>query len=77
MFEEAGLTEPPKTMSELVDYAKQLTVFNADGSIEVAGFLPWQGYYETNGLTLSIPWGCPWYNEDGPNPGSPTRAGPS
>ena len=69
MFEEAGLTEPPKTMSELVDYAKQLTVFNADGSIEVAGFLPWQGYYETNGLTLSIPWGCPWYNEDGTESG--------
>jgi len=65
MFEAAGLTEPPKTWSELTEYAKKLTVFNPDGSIEVAGFLPWAGYYETTGLTFSIPWGCPWYNEAG------------
>lgn len=65
LFEEAGLDGPPTTTSELVDYAKELTVFNADGSIERAGFVPWQGYYETNALTLSVPFGCPWYNEDG------------
>lgn len=65
MFEEAGLTEPPQTTDELVDYAKELTVFNPDGSIERAGFIPWQGYYETNALTMSVPFGCPWYSEDG------------
>jgi multiple sugar transport system substrate-binding protein len=65
MFEEAGLTEPPRTWPELTEYAKQLTVFNPDGSIERAGFVPWEGYYETGAVSMSIPWGCPWYNEDG------------
>ena len=65
MFDQAGLTEPPKTFSELTDYAKKLTVFNPDGSIKVAGLVPWDGYYETGALTLGIPYGCPWYNADG------------
>lgn len=45
MFEAAGLTEPPKTTDELVDYAKKLTQFNPDGSIKVAGFVPDTRYY--------------------------------
>ncbi len=65
MFKQAGITEPPKTTSELVADAKKLTVFNPDGSIKVAGFVPWAGYYETNSVTMSIPFGCPWYNADG------------
>ena len=65
MFDQAGLTEPPKTFTELTDYAKKLTVFNPDGSIKVAGLVPWAGYYETGALTLGIPFGCPWYNADG------------
>jgi multiple sugar transport system substrate-binding protein len=64
MFDAAGISGPPKTMSELVADAKKLTVFNPDGSIKVAGFVPWQGYYETNSVTMSIPFGCPWYNAD-------------
>ncbi len=64
MFEAAGIAEPPKTMSELVDVAEKLTVFNPDGSIRVAGFVPWTGYYETNPVTLSVPFGCPWYNAE-------------
>lgn len=65
MFDKAGIAEPPKTTSELVDAAEKLTVFNPDGSIKVAGLVPWTGYYETNALTLSVPYGCPWYNADG------------
>ncbi len=65
LFQRAGITEPPKTTSELVADAKKLTVFNPDGSIKVAGFVPWAGYYETNALTMSTPFGCPWYNADG------------
>lgn len=65
MFAKAGISEPPKTMSELVTDAKKLTVFNPDGSIKVAGLVPWNGYYETNSVTLSVPFGCPWYNADG------------
>ena len=45
MFEAAGLTEPPKTTDELEEYAKELTQFNADGSIKVAGFVPDTRYY--------------------------------
>ena len=40
MFAKAGITSPPKTMTELMDDAKKLTVRNPDGSIKVAGFVP-------------------------------------
>jgi multiple sugar transport system substrate-binding protein len=65
MFEKAGLSEPPRTMSELTDMAKELTQFNPDGSIKVAGFVPWFGYYEFTPLELSIIWGADWYSDDG------------
>ncbi|MEO8292628.1 MAG: extracellular solute-binding protein [Actinomycetota bacterium] len=65
MFDGAGITDPPKTLSELVADAKKLTQFNADGSIKVAGLVPWEGYYETNSVTLGVPYGCTFYNEDG------------
>ena len=42
----AGIDGPPKTLTELEADAKKLTVFNSDGSIKVAGFVPWFGYYE-------------------------------
>ncbi|MEO8475661.1 MAG: extracellular solute-binding protein [Actinomycetota bacterium] len=64
-FENARLSGPPKTISELTDYAKQLTEFNPDGSIKVMGLVPFSGYYETNSVTLSIPFGAKWYSEDG------------
>ena len=40
MFKAAGLTSPPKTMSQLTAYAKKLTKKNSDGSIKVAGYNP-------------------------------------
>ena len=64
LFENAGLTEPPRTMSELVETAKQLTEFNPDGSIKVAGFVPWFGYYQFTPSPLSVMWGADWYTED-------------
>ena len=60
-----GYTEPPKTMSELTDMAKELTEFNPDGSIKVAGFVPWFGYYEFTPLELAIIFGADYYNDDG------------
>jgi multiple sugar transport system substrate-binding protein len=45
MFAKAGLTEPPQTTDELTEYARELTQFNADGSIKVAGFVPHTSYY--------------------------------
>ena len=65
MFEKANITEPPKTMSELVETAKKLTVFNDDGSIKVAGFVPYMAYYETNVVTISTMFNAEWYNDDG------------
>ena len=44
MFAKAGITEPPKTMTELMADAKKLTVRNPDGSIKVAGFVPLQDW---------------------------------
>ena len=45
-FEAAGITEPPRTLSELTAVAEQLTVRAADGTIERAGFVPLIGFYE-------------------------------
>lgn len=65
MFEKAGITEPPRTLSELVATAKKLTVFNPDGSIKVAGFVPWLGYYENTVVTFGTTFDTTWYSEDG------------
>src|SRR5438034_919115 len=45
-FKKAGLTRPPKTMSELAAYAKKLTQKNADGSLKVVGYTPFSGFYD-------------------------------
>jgi multiple sugar transport system substrate-binding protein len=65
MFEEAGITEPPRTLSELADVAKELTVFGPDGSIERAGIVMSLGYYETTVATVSTLFDAQWYSEDG------------
>jgi multiple sugar transport system substrate-binding protein len=65
MFDEAGITEPPQTLSELADVAKELTVFAPDGSIERAGIVMSLGYYETTVATVSTLFGAQWYSEDG------------
>jgi multiple sugar transport system substrate-binding protein len=65
MLKKAGIKEPPKTLSELVADTKKLTQLNPDGSIKVAGFVPWFGYYELSPLNLSIYFQAPWYNATG------------
>ena len=66
LLKKAGISNPPKTLSELEVDAKKLTVFNADGSIKVAGFVPWFGYYSGNGNTvLANMFGAKWYTPDG------------
>ena len=65
MFEAAGIDGPPQTLSELQEDAKKLTVFNSDGSIKVAGFVPWFGYYEFSTPNLGNLFGAKWYSEDG------------
>jgi multiple sugar transport system substrate-binding protein len=53
MFKAAGLKGPPKTMSQLTAYAKKLTKRGASGSIKVAGFNPFLGFYAGNAPDLS------------------------
>jgi multiple sugar transport system substrate-binding protein len=48
MFAKAGLTAPPKTLSQLSAYAKRLTQKNSDGSIKVLGFNPLMNWYENS-----------------------------
>jgi multiple sugar transport system substrate-binding protein len=52
-------------MSELTADAKKLTVFNPDGSIKVAGFVPWFGYGQNTSVNFGHAFGGSWYNDDG------------
>ncbi|TXN30926.1 extracellular solute-binding protein [Lacisediminihabitans profunda] len=65
LFAKAGITSPPKTMSELAKDAKKLTELNTDGSIKVAGFVPTIGFYN-NRLDVWAPqWGAAWQSSAG------------
>ncbi|GAA5058877.1 multiple sugar transport system substrate-binding protein [Thermocatellispora tengchongensis] len=57
--------EPPKTLSELTRLAKELTVRDSEGNIEVAGFMPSTQYYEHSISHLGTMVGGKWYNPDG------------
>jgi multiple sugar transport system substrate-binding protein len=67
MFDKAGITGPPQTTDELMEDAKKLTVFNSDGSIKVAGFVPWLGYNCCGNTTLSFGhmFGATWLDDSG------------
>ena len=45
LFRQAGITHPPRTVSELRADAKKLTTRAKDGSIDTAGFVPLAGFY--------------------------------
>jgi multiple sugar transport system substrate-binding protein len=57
--------QPPKTLSELTELTKKLTVRDANGDIKVAGFMPSTQYYENSPSHLGPMTGAKWYNEDG------------
>jgi multiple sugar transport system substrate-binding protein len=65
MFKAAGISEPPKTMTELMDDAKKLTVRNSDGSIKVAGFVPMQDWGQLGISDLARMWDAEWFNDNG------------
>jgi ABC-type glycerol-3-phosphate transport system substrate-binding protein len=46
LFKKAGITHPPRTISELTADAKKLTVRNANGTLKVVGLDPLIGWYE-------------------------------
>ncbi|MEV6985907.1 extracellular solute-binding protein [Sphaerisporangium sp. NPDC051017] len=57
--------QPPKTLSELADLAKKLTVRDADGTIKVAGFNPSAQMYENVPIHTGPMVGAKWTNPDG------------
>jgi multiple sugar transport system substrate-binding protein len=65
LLKEAGLTDPPKTFTELTDMAKKLTKFNPDGSIKVAGFVPSTDFYENGSVHYGPLWGARWQDDQG------------
>jgi multiple sugar transport system substrate-binding protein len=65
MFAAAGITDPPKTLDELAADAKKLTKRSANGTIQVAGFLPEWGFYENSPSHLGPAVGAKWLNDDG------------
>jgi multiple sugar transport system substrate-binding protein len=65
LLADAGLNGPPKTMTELADYTRKLTKRNPDGTIKVAGFVPYLGVYETVTEHLVAGYGGAWLKPDG------------
>jgi multiple sugar transport system substrate-binding protein len=65
MLEAAGFDAPPETLTELRDMADALTTRKADGSIDVAGFVPLQGFYENSASHWAPMWGATWLDSDG------------
>ncbi|MDQ2583422.1 ABC transporter substrate-binding protein [Saccharothrix yanglingensis] len=65
MLAEAGITAPPRTTAELLDFAKRTTRKAPDGSIEVAGFLPTMLFYANRPPIWAPNFGAKWETPDG------------
>lgn len=61
-LKEAGYSEAPKTLQELVDMNKKLTEIK-DGKVERAGFLPDKPWIENVGWPIAT--GAHWVSDDG------------
>ena len=65
MLSKAGLDGPPKTISELTEYAKKLTVKNPDGSLKVVGFNPVMNWYSNTPANFGPMFGAKWVDDNG------------
>jgi multiple sugar transport system substrate-binding protein len=65
LFKKAGLTGPPRTMSQLTAYAKKLTQRNPDGSLKVMGIDPFIGFYENVPERWAAAFGATWNDAKG------------
>jgi multiple sugar transport system substrate-binding protein len=66
LFKQAGLTRPPRTISELTTYAKKLTTRNPDGSLKVVGFNPTRTFYaENSAANMGHIFGAQWLDANG------------
>jgi diguanylate cyclase (GGDEF)-like protein len=61
----AGVRKAPRTIQELTELAKRLTVRNPDGSLRVVGFDPTIGFYENSLATLGHAFGVRWLDAEG------------
>lgn len=68
MFASAGITDPPKTLSDLQADALKLTVKNPDGSFKTIGFFPSFAYFEQVPghftPTFHLKWQGPTHNSE-------------
>jgi len=66
MLKAKGYTAPPQTINDLTDMAKNLTQFNPDGSIKVAGWVPMlENFYENQAINFGHAFGAQWYDATG------------
>lgn len=65
LLADAGFSAPPKTMTELDEMAKKVTVVNGDGAIKTAGFVPTFGFYENAPAHFAPTFGATWFDADG------------
>jgi multiple sugar transport system substrate-binding protein len=65
LFKQAGLSQPPKTMSELTAYAKKLTQRKPDGTLKVVGYDSAQGFYENAPAHYGPVFGARWVDDQG------------
>jgi multiple sugar transport system substrate-binding protein len=63
LFAKAGIKAPPKTVTQLAAYAKKLTQRNKDGSLEVVGYNPLDGWYENAPVHTGPMWGATWMKD--------------
>jgi diguanylate cyclase (GGDEF)-like protein/PAS domain S-box-containing protein len=64
-FAAAGLTDPPQTIDQLTEYAKQLTTRRPDGALDVVGFMPLFGFYENFVANFAHMFGARWVDASG------------
>jgi multiple sugar transport system substrate-binding protein len=65
LFADAGITKPPRNLTELADDARALTLRNTDGSLKQIGFDPLSGFYENSIGHLAALTGARWLDDDG------------
>jgi multiple sugar transport system substrate-binding protein len=63
LLQKAGIKSPPKSVDELADYAKRLTVRNSDGSLKIVGFDPLLNWYENAPVHWGPMWGATWMKD--------------
>lgn len=65
LLKKAGYDAPPKTMTELTQMTKKLSEIGPSGEINVAGFIPFLGTYQSVSEHFTPSYGAKWLKPDG------------